>query len=176
MRTFIAIEIPDRFRHETADLARLLSTSVRGRFIPRESYHVTLAFLGEVDEMTASSAIAAIDEACLGARPLPLRPAGLGRFGCAQDATLWLGIAEDPELTALADALRGALAARGIAYDSKRFRPHITLARRARIPRGDLPALPFPQDARAAGVTLFKSSLDSSGSRYKPLYSVNLQD
>lgn len=40
MRTFIAIEIPDRFRHETADLARLLSTSVRGRFIPRESYHV----------------------------------------------------------------------------------------------------------------------------------------
>lgn len=176
MRTFIAVEIPDRFRHETADLARLLSTSMRGRFIPRENYHVTLAFLGEVGEVEVAAAIAALDEACRGARFLPLRSDGLGRFGRAVDATLWLGIAPAPELTTLADALRAALAEHGIEYDKKQFRPHITLARRVRIPRRDLLDLPFPQEAQAGRVTLFKSVLDSEGASYKPIYSVNLQD
>lgn len=176
MRTFIAVEIPDRFRHEAADLARLLSTSMRGRFIPRENYHVTLAFLGELDEMEAHAAIAALDEACQGVHPLSLCPEGLGRFGRAEDATLWLGIAPSAELVALADDLRAALAAHGIAYDQKQFRPHVTLARRVRIPRRDFPGLPFPREARAERITLFKSILDAEGASYKPLYSVNLQE
>ena len=61
---------------------------------------------------------------------------------------------------------------RDIAFDAKAFRPHITLARRARIPRGQLPELLFPAPAVAPSVTLYKSILDQTGATYKPLYRI----
>ena len=134
MRTFIALEPPAAFADEAAGVARTLSRAVEGRFLPRESYHLTLAFLGEVDDAGAARAMDALDEACAGRGPVPLRPEGLGKFGRASDATLWLGIADDPALTGLAAAVRDALAARGLPFDEHPFRPHLTLARRARIP------------------------------------------
>jgi len=70
--------------------------------------------------------------------------------------------------------MREELDVRGIGYDSKPFKPHITLARRARIPRSPLPALAFPRDDIATDVTLFKSELSHEGASYKPLYTVRL--
>ena len=174
MRTFIALELPEPFVDEVAGVARQLSVSVSGRFMRRETYHVTLAFLGEIGEGEVRAALDAVDEACAGAAPVPLRATGLGRFGRPHDATLWLGLDPASELTRLADGVRGSLAAHGIAFDAKPFRPHITLARRARIPKGALPELAFPLPAVATRVTVFKSILDSSGATYKPLYTVEL--
>ncbi|HIT50974.1 MAG TPA: RNA 2',3'-cyclic phosphodiesterase, partial [Candidatus Aveggerthella excrementigallinarum] len=59
MRVFIALELPDDFAADVAGLARQLSAEVDGRFLRRESYHLTLAFLGEVDEAELASAVAA---------------------------------------------------------------------------------------------------------------------
>ena len=175
MRTFIALELPEQFMDELAGVARQLSASVSGRFMRRETYHVTLAFLGEIGEGEVRAALNAVDEACSGAPPVPLRATGLGRFGRPHDATLWLGLDPVLELTGLADGVRERLRAHGVAFDEKPFRPHITLARRARIPKGVLPELSFPLPATATQVTVFKSILDSSGATYKPLYTVELQ-
>lgn len=174
MRTFIALELPDAFATDIAALARRLSASLEGRFLPRENHHLTLAFLGDTSESDVASAIDALETACVGARPIPLRSDGLGKFGRANDATLWLGIAPDPELTSLVDRLRAELTARCVPFDAKPFKPHITLARRARIPQADLPPLAFPLDDAATTVTLFKSTLDREGAVYKPLHSVEL--
>ena len=62
MRTFVALELPERFAIETAALSHKLETTLEGRFLPPCTHHLTLAFLGEVGE------------------PLP-------RFSCA--ATAW---------------------------------------------------------------------------------------
>lgn len=174
MRAFIALELPSRFEDETAALSRRLAEVVDGRFMVRATFHVTLAFLGEIDEADARGAVAALDAACASAAPVELRPDGLGTFGRSRDATLWLGLARVPELMGLADAVREELRARDLSFDAKAFRPHITLARRARIPHGSLPQLVFPQPQLAHRVTLFKSILDSSGATYKPLYTVEL--
>ena len=174
MRTFIALELPDLFEDEVASLVRQLSDAVAGRFMRRETYHVTLAFLGDVDEMGARAAMAALDAACAGAAPVELVPVGLGTFGRPRDATLWLGLRSTPEITGLAEAVRVELDARGCSYDRKAFRPHITLARRARLPEGALPGLAFPLPATARRVTLFKSTLTQEGARYKPLHTVEL--
>ena len=72
----------------------------------------------------------------------------------------------------LAERVRIELHERDIAFDAKAFRPHITLARRARIPRGQLPELLFPAPAVAPSVTLYKSILDQTGATYKPLYRI----
>ena len=119
MRTFIALEVPDVFRAEVAALARRLALACAGRFMAYESYHVTLAFLGDVGEAESALAVAALEAACAGAdaAPVELRPDGLGKFGRPQDATLWLGLAPDPALLALAARVRGELAARGLAFD-----------------------------------------------------------
>lgn len=174
MRAFIALELPELFEDEVAALARQLRDAVDGRFMRRETYHVTLAFLGEIDEAGAREALAALDEACGAAAPVPLVADGLGTFGRPHDATLWLGLRAGDGLASLARAVRSALDARGIAYDRKAFRAHITLARRARLPKGELPALVFPAPATVARVTLFKSELAPEGATYKPLYTVEL--
>lgn len=174
MRAFIALELPDAFWSETADLARLLGEHIDGRFMKRESYHLTLAFLGDVDDAEKRLAMDAIDAACAGMGAIPLASDGLGKFGRARDATLWLGIKASPLLSDLVERLRAELDARSVKYDAKPFKAHITLARRARIPRGALPELPFPLDDVATNITLFKSELSHEGATYKPLYTVEL--
>lgn len=174
MRTFIALELPQGFADEVAGLARQLSAAVDGRFSPRENYHLTLAFLGEIGEAQARDAISTLDAACAGCKPPVLRPEGLGHFGKPSDATLWMGISPVPELLALAERVREGLAAKGLPFDAKPFRPHITLARRVRLPKGRLPDLAFPLPADAARVGLFKSTLTPDGPIYKELYAVEL--
>lgn len=174
MRMFIALELPGPFAGETEELARRLEATCAGRFVPAENRHLTLAFLGEGGEADARLAMLALDAACAGAGPVPLVAAGLGTFGRGRDATLWLGVEKNDGLAGLAGRVRAELAARGLAYDEKDFLPHVTLARRARMPRGDLGDLAFPLPDEARDVTLFRSILGPSGARYKPLYTVGL--
>lgn len=170
MRTFIALELPEPFADDVAALSRCLRRAVDGRFMRRETYHLTLAFLGDVDEDGASRAIGALERACAGRLPVPLAATGLGKFGKPHDCTLWLGIEPAPELMDLAQAVRDELTHAGLTFDTKPFLPHITLARRVRMPRGDLGSLVFPAPARAARVTLYKSTLTQEGAVYKPLF------
>lgn len=174
MRAFIALELPEAFWRETADLARQLSLRIDGRFMKRETYHLTLAFLGDVDDAGKGLAMDAMDAACGGIPPIPLAADGLGKFGRSNDATLWMGVKPDPSLLELARRVREELDIRALTYDPKPFRPHITLARRARIGRTELPALPFPLDGQATAVTLFKSELSHEGATYKQLYTIEL--
>ena len=174
MRTFVALELPEAFADEVAVLSRRLATVCDGRFVRPESHHLTLAFLGELDEASVRSAMSALDDACAGAGPVRVAATGLGTFGRSRDATLWLGIEKNPRLVELACRLREELSARGLAYDEKDFLPHVTLARRARVPRGDLGDLAFPLPDEATRVTLFRSVLEPDGARYKPLYTVEL--
>ena len=174
MRTFIALELPDSFRFEVEGLARQLSGIVRGRFAKPEAYHVTLAFLGDASRRDVQLAEDALEAACAHATPVPLGSDGLGAFGKARDATLWLGLRPADSLASLAEKVRAELAARQVAFDEKPFKPHITLARRASIPGGALPALVFPAPAEAVAVTLFKSELSPDGAVYTPLHTIAL--
>lgn len=174
MRAFVALELPEAFADEVGELARTLAATCEGRFVRPGSHHLTLAFLGEVGEAEARRAMDALDAACAGAGAVELASAGLGSFGRGRDATLWLGVEKNPELAALSGRLREELLVRGLGFDEKPFLPHVTLARRARLPRAALEGLVFPRPDSAARVTLYRSILESDGARYKPLYTVEL--
>ena len=64
MRTFIALDLPPDFADDAAALARRLSASMEGRFLKRDTYHLTLAFLGDVDEAQLAAATDALEAAC----------------------------------------------------------------------------------------------------------------
>lgn len=174
MRTFIAVETPDAFADEVAGISRQLATAVQARFVPRSNYHATLAFLGEIGESEAALAVEALEAACDGHGPVELRADGLGSFGRSNDATLWLGLFANADLVDLANRVRAELEGHGVGYEEKPFRPHVTIARRARLPRAALPDLAFPQPVLADRVTLFRSILDAEGAAYKPLHTVRL--
>ena len=64
MRTFIALDLSNELIEQVADLSRQLSSMVRGRFVARSTYHVTLAFLGEIGEPEARRVMDVLDTAC----------------------------------------------------------------------------------------------------------------
>lgn len=100
MRTFIALELPQTFCIETESLANQLSTTVQGRFLKQDTYHLTLAFLGEIDEATAQKVIEILnttfDKFCANfpscQSGIALNAVGLGKFGKSNDSTLFLEI------------------------------------------------------------------------------------
>lgn len=174
MRAFIAFDLPIEFEEETAALARQLSAFVDGRFMRQETYHVTAAFLGDIAEADTARAMEAMDAACEGIGEVPLIPDGLGKFGRAEDATLWMGLRQEEALMSLVTRVRENLKSQSLDFDSKPFMPHITLARRAHIPKGQMSELVFPFPTKTPALALYKSTLTNNGAEYKPLYSVEL--
>ena len=174
MRAFIALEPPERFAGEVSQISRVLSYEIEGRYGKRGSHHVVLAFLGDINDGQLVPVIAAMNAAAGFAHPVPLSPGELGRFGRKSDATLWLGIESSPELDKLVGDLRGLLDKRGIDFDRRPFKPHITIARHAKMFDPIPEALPYPTDAVASKITLFKSEMNREGATYTPLYSLEL--
>lgn len=142
MRLFVAIELPEAWRVEATAarrwlLDRLLHPSGEAvddqpglRFTSPERLHLTLRFLGEVDE----AALPALQQQLAGevvAVDVALELAALGTFGSrARPRVVWLGLGGDLDgLQATRAAVDRALVAAGVAVDDQPLRPHITLAR-----------------------------------------------
>ena len=173
MRLFIAAELPLEVREALAETSALLRGSVKGRYVAPDSFHVTLAFLGEVPAGQVDAAAAALEAGCRGFRRFDVALGELGSFGKRSSATLWQGFGETGDLPAIAKAVRSELNAAGFTFDEKAFKPHITLMRKADLTRGTLPV-----SAVAAGevssIVLFKSDLSGSRPKYEPLHVVEL--
>lgn len=113
------------------------------RLAPRDRWHITLAFLGDVPTAKATAAEAAITSAATVAA-FPLCFAGGGTFCRGRSAILWCGVDGDrASLRLLGDSLRRALRRARLPYDRKPLRPHLTISR---------PGARVPPDAIAADV------------------------
>ena len=175
MRTFIALELPTDFAAETAKLQDNLGTTLQANYVPEQFLHLTLALLGDLETNTQLAATQrAIELATSNFAPVSLHPEGLGYFGDASDATVWMGISPTPALMNLAKSIRSELSTKGISYDATPFKPHITLARHANARRASLDGFAMPDTAHATNVTIFKSELAPKGTSYQALHSITL--
>ena len=94
-----------------------------------ERWHLTLAFLGEVED--PHRLVPALAEVCTGRPPLDLRLAGSGAFG--RGGPVWVGVEGDrAPLTALAGAVARACRDAGVEVERRPYRPHLTVGRRGR--------------------------------------------
>ncbi len=123
LRLFIALPVPDAI----ADRLVAIQRGVPGaQWRPREALHVTLRFVGEVDEPFAEEldhALAAIRQA-----PFEMRALGAGSFGGADPHSLFLHVDGGPALRALAGACDAACRRLGKPPERERYTPHVTLA------------------------------------------------
>jgi 2'-5' RNA ligase len=135
MRLFVAIEPPTAALDELdAATMPLRQAWPQLRWTDRSAWHITLAFLGEVDEATAVRLRPELGHAARDCRHAPdLSVAASGAFPSADRAhVLWTGISGDlPVLKALAkEVAAGADRAGAPPPDAGRgFMPHLTLAR-----------------------------------------------
>ncbi len=189
MRLFVAIEAPDGWRDAAHELRAALDgalgdeTAARLRWVAPELLHLTLRFIGEVDEARVAALQAALDAA--GPVDLALSLGAAGSFGSpARTQVVWLGVGGDADgLVALADRVERAVAGSGLPADGRdsraRFRAHLTLARvhrratrdqRVAIARAVAAlAAPAPSPFHAQSLALVRSHLGSGPVRHELL-------
>lgn len=192
-RTFLAIPLPDEIRASLQRLREELEPISHDlRWVDPALYHLTLAFLGDVENSRLDSIASAASEAALEFGPLPLRLEGVGAFpNPSKLRVLWAGLGGSGigDLKALQKALVQALDRVGQRPDDDRFHPHITLARSRYRPRGGRTSRAgTPNLSRlieqyqgwsggsfeAKAIISFESILRPEGPQYQELARINL--
>jgi 2'-5' RNA ligase len=162
-RLFFAVWPEAPAARELARVGESIAGLVGGKPVPAEKIHMTLAFLGSLDEASTGSAVAAAAEVT--AAPISMTLDLVGSFRRARVA--WAAPSVPPrELAALQEALAGRLRSRGFALEDRAFTPHATLVRKI----GDaVPRAPIaPVRWRSRALTLVESTGDG---RYEVLES-----
>ena len=132
LRLFIACELPAEVQAALGRLQDDLRRAGAGRlrWVRPQGIHITLKFLGDVEEARVGELRAALSQAI---EPFELRLSAsgeLGGFGGARLRVVWVGLAGDLEpLAELARRVEEALEPLGFARERRRFTAHLTLAR-----------------------------------------------
>ena len=166
-RLFIALSPPE-------DLRDLLLDAMEGiegaRWIDEANLHLTLRFVGEVETPVAEDLAARLAQ--IAAEAFPVQLDGVGHFTRkGQAAALWARVLPEPELEALRHKVERACEAAGLGRETRRFTPHVTLARLNRS-SGDISRWlasfgDLRLQWRAEHFTLFESRLGRSGATYE---------
>ena len=139
MRLFVGITPPaEALAHAAGAVDRIASTTPDMRWVPRERWHVTLAFLGEVDPDRITGLRARLDDVAASHTPLRgLRLVGAGTFR----GVLWLGVqpaGRHSPADRLARAVQREVRAAGVPVERRPWRAHLTIARwRPSVDRDD---------------------------------------
>jgi 2'-5' RNA ligase len=169
MRLFLGLTLPRDIRTR---LAGLCSGVPGARWVSPENLHLTLRFIGEVEEETAREVTIYVSR--IRHVPFDLTCKGVGYFGSRRRVrSLWVGVKPSSPLMVLQKKIETLLQRAGLAPERRNFTPHITLARfksgacerlgnylsgNALITAG-----PFIVD----GVVLFSSCLGATGATYR---------
>jgi 2'-5' RNA ligase len=135
VRSFVAVPLPGELQARVAAVAEELSrdvalTGVRWSRKP-ENLHVTLKFLGSIEEERLAALGAALERALAGVPRFRVVLGGMGAFPSERHATvLWAGIDDlDGGLAAVARVVETVTAGFGFAPEQRPFTGHVTVGR-----------------------------------------------
>jgi RNA 2',3'-cyclic 3'-phosphodiesterase len=180
IRTFIAVEIEAGTRQKVAALQRTLSQKADGiKWVAPESLHVTLVFLGEVDDRDLIGIHRILGKVAAVESPFLMSFQGLSAFpNPRRPKVLWSAANEGhDELLRLHAALEAPLLdLGGYRQEERAFTPHLTLGRTSTDEESATVALEIPKHATwTSGQTsveelvLYASELRRNGPEYTVL-------
>lgn len=151
------------------------------KWVPPENLHLSLKFLGDVEDGRAADLHAALRQAAGSSasgepRALALEITGFGVFpDYHRPHVLWAGVTPDPGLELLQHRVEQAFAPLGFPTEARPFRPHVTVARAARDARPKafagleelLEGLEFAETTAVEQIDLMESTLQSGGAVYQ---------
>ena len=123
-RLFTGVEVPEDV---ALDLDLMKGGIVGARWIDPSSFHITLRFIGDIDDGLAREIAHELDG--VAARPFALRLKGIGVFGGNRPHSLFVGAEESAELRRLQAIHERICQALGLDAGGRRFTPHVTMAR-----------------------------------------------
>lgn len=195
MRAFIAIEISDEIREALAKAEEHLKYSGADvKWVAPENIHLTLKFLGEVDEARIEKVKATLDEIGKATKPFEMTIKGLGVFPKIDfPRVIWAGLDKGAaESAELAKSIDDELSKLGFERESRPFAAHLTIGR-VRSPKNKsalaekLSNLQLTSAERSGAspkgtynlqliqsITLYKSTLTPRGSIYTKLHEAKL--
>ena len=135
---------------------------VKGNYAPKQNLHLTLAFIGETDDVSAVKA--ALKNVAF--KPFRIALSETGNFG----DILYVGVKGNQGLSGAAKSVRSAFTSAGIPFDTKKFTPHVTIIRKAagpyqtvKVPAGDM---------MVKTISLMKSEEKNGKRVYTPILTV----
>lgn len=187
-RAFVAVVPPPSVKTELEAVVRKLKqhdSDEAVRWVAADALHVTLVFLGQITESTATPLIDALRKETVSAEPFELTIGSLGTFGDRRrrgDAqVIWAGLGGNIDaLQALYERISRAVRSVGLRLESRAFQPHITLGRGRRGRRWRLDPAHAPQISPTAfridTVTLMESRLGRGPAVYVSRAQVSLSE
>ena len=133
LRLFTGLEIPQDIKF---DLDMMKGGIVGARWMERDNYHLTLRFVGDIEENLARDLAEALDGVAVPSFVIRLK--GLGAFGGAKPHAIYANAELTPELKRLQSAHERVCQQVGLMGESRKFTPHVTLARLRRADAGDV--------------------------------------
>ena len=185
MRLFLAINIPHVVRLEiVAASAALRDVAPELGWVAEDRLHLTLRFLGEVDEARVSEIAAAVSGVAGRHREFEIDLGGIGAFPNFRRArVVWMGVTHEARLELLHHDVELACESLGFDVEGRAFRPHLTLARvKTPLAEERLRALSrvgkkidFRTNFVVRSVDLMSSELSRSGPAYRTVVSAALR-
>ncbi|MBE0478040.1 RNA 2',3'-cyclic phosphodiesterase [Candidatus Aerophobetes bacterium] len=132
MRVFIAVELPQQVKKEIAAIQnKITDTTNKIKWVSPASMHITLKFLGEVQEKRLDKVFDISQGVADKFNPFSVEIKGTGAFPeTGNPKVLWVGIKEgSAELARMAAELEKELFKDGFPGERKKWTPHITLGR-----------------------------------------------
>ena len=180
IRTFLALELSQTVRNKLSSHAELISGHDKLqhiRWLPKYNYHLTLAFLGEVEYVLISSLKLKLEQNLSSNKAVPFRFSEITPFPFSGTPKISAAMLESSEeLMQLQHSVANCVRTYGISLERRRFTPHVTLGRLKSRSRKSLAFQ--PQQIFLEGVSekvvIFQSELTPKGAVYNSLGEVSL--
>lgn len=183
-RLFIAVKLEKAHRERISNIqAELQKFDLPVRWVKTENIHLTLRFLGSVDDQVVPALAETLKTTAGKYRSCRLELKNLGAFPSVQrPRVIWVGASEKSgELARFHEDLEKGLARHGFEKDDRAFSPHITIGR-VKSPKNTAPLKKYLADQgnitigsqKIKEIVLFESTLTPQGSIYQIVKSFKL--
>lgn len=136
MRLFLGIGFNEEIKFKINEVEEVVKTKIiSGSLVPMENHHITIHFLGNIEEERVEKLKEILDTAANELKPFELQFDKLGLFSKRKGNIIWLGIKDHEELQKCHAILKDLLLANGFNAEVMPYTPHITLVRNAKIDR-----------------------------------------
>ncbi len=132
MRLFYAVTFTDGTKEALIPYRDMIAdSSLKGRFVAKENFHLTLEFVGEVSLAGLTLYIKVLES--LKVPELSLQASYIGSFKKQNKEVVWMGIGLNPGLNELQEFLVEQLKDRGFEPIQHHYKPHITFGRQVML-------------------------------------------
>ena len=180
MRTFIAIDLPKELKDRISSIVeRLTKCDLEAKWVKPENIHMTLKFLGNVDDKQIDIVKSIISEVALNFKKIIVECGGFGFFPNEKHPrVLFLKTDKEVDLRKIYQSLEEKLSHIGFEKE-ERFKSHLTLCRFKGKRNIDclireIKDIEFSHQLNINEIALFKSTLTRSGPIYEKIFTSSL--